>query len=280
MIAKLKGRIDAIGADWLVIDVNGVGYHVSCSSRTLAALPSPGEFAEVHTEMLVSQDMIRLIGFATVGEREWFRLLQSVQGVGTKVALAILSTLSTSEIGNAVALQALGEGARTAGSLYAYDHWRLGRARVSYGGRYDRLDYLQDRGLLSSSASVEVRAGREREVHLGEGELVGEPTALGRVHRTACIAELGRGAEGAPRHRRTDVEQHALVDRIDDHRTEADTDTVLERVRRLDDFVDRCGLGQRDEHDLAPCRIAEQLEHVVGLGGDRPAARRAAQAGR
>lgn len=105
MIAKLKGRIDATGPDWLVIDVNGVGYHVACSSRTLASLPGPGEFAEIHTEMLVSQDMIRLVGFATVNEREWFRLLQSVQGVGTKVALAILSTLSTSEIGNAVALQ-------------------------------------------------------------------------------------------------------------------------------------------------------------------------------
>ena len=105
MIAKLKGRIDATGADWLVIDVSGVGYHVSCSSKTLGSLPGPGEFAEIHTEMLVSQDMIRLVGFATVMEREWFRLLQSVQGVGTKVALAILSTLTTSEIGNAIALQ-------------------------------------------------------------------------------------------------------------------------------------------------------------------------------
>lgn len=105
MIAKLKGRIDAIGADWMVIDVNGVGYQVSCSSKTLAALPGQGEFAEVHTEMLVSQDLIRLVGFATVMEREWFRLLQTVQGVGTKVALAILSTLSSHEVANAIALQ-------------------------------------------------------------------------------------------------------------------------------------------------------------------------------
>lgn len=105
MIAKLKGLIDAHGPDWVVIDVNGVGYHVSCSSKTLAALPPQGEFAEIHTEMLVSQDMIRLVGFASVMEREWFRLLQSVQGVGTKVALAILSTLSAHEIGNAIALQ-------------------------------------------------------------------------------------------------------------------------------------------------------------------------------
>lgn len=105
MIAKLKGRIDAYGPDWVVIDVNGVGYHVACSSRTLSALPGQGEFAEIHTEMLVSQDMIRLVGFASTLERDWFRLLQSVQGVGTKVALAILSTLSVHEVGNAIAMQ-------------------------------------------------------------------------------------------------------------------------------------------------------------------------------
>jgi holliday junction DNA helicase RuvA len=105
MIGKLKGRIDSFGADWLLIDVSGVCYHVSCSSRTLAALPSVGEFTEVHTEMLVSQDMIRLVGFSSILERDWFRLLQTVQGVGTRVALAILSTLSVGEIGNAIALQ-------------------------------------------------------------------------------------------------------------------------------------------------------------------------------
>ena len=105
MIGKLKGRIDSYGPDWLIIDVSGVGYHVSCSSKTLSALPGVGEFTELHTEMLVSQDMIRLVGFASVIEREWFRLLQTVQGVGTRVALAILSTLSASEIGNAIALQ-------------------------------------------------------------------------------------------------------------------------------------------------------------------------------
>ena len=105
MISKLKGRIDSYGPDWVIVDVGGVGYHVSCSSKTLAALPPVGEFAEVHTEMLVSQDLIRLVGFASTHERDWFRLLQTVQGVGTKVALAILSTLSAYEIGDAIALQ-------------------------------------------------------------------------------------------------------------------------------------------------------------------------------
>jgi len=105
MIGKLKGRIDAYGPDWVMIDVGGVCYHVFCSGKTLAALPAAGEFAEIHTEMLVSQDMIRLAGFATASEREWFRLLQTVQGVGTKVALAILSTLTAGDLANAIALQ-------------------------------------------------------------------------------------------------------------------------------------------------------------------------------
>ena len=105
MIGKLKGRIDSVGVDWVMVDVGGVCYFVSCSSNTLRALSPVGEFDEVHTEMLVSQDNIRLVGFATILERDWFRLLQTVQGVGTRVALGILSTLSPSEVGNAIALQ-------------------------------------------------------------------------------------------------------------------------------------------------------------------------------
>jgi Holliday junction DNA helicase RuvA len=115
MIGKLKGRIDAYGEDWVTIDVGGVGYHVFCSTRTLAALPPVGEFAEVYTEMLVSQDMIRLVGFASEGERAWFKLLQTVQGVGTRVALSVLSTLSTTELANAIALQDKAMIARTPG---------------------------------------------------------------------------------------------------------------------------------------------------------------------
>lgn len=104
MISKLKGRIDTYGPDWVIVDVAGVGYHVWCSAKTIAALPPAGEFAEIHTEMLVTQDLIRLVGFASTLEREWFRLLQTVQGVGTKVSLAILSTLSSHDIASAIAL--------------------------------------------------------------------------------------------------------------------------------------------------------------------------------
>ena len=105
MIGKLRGRIDEYGPDWVTLDVGGVVYHVFASAKTLSQLPKTGESAEVFTEMLVTQDMIRLVGFAAASEREWFRLLQTVQGVGTKVALAVLSTLSTAELGNAIALQ-------------------------------------------------------------------------------------------------------------------------------------------------------------------------------
>jgi holliday junction DNA helicase RuvA len=103
MIAHLKGRIEATGIDHVVIDVNGVGYLAGASARTIAALGAIGDFATLHTEMLVSEDSIRLMGFATASERDWFRLLTSVQGVGAKVALAILSILSPEEVQTAVA---------------------------------------------------------------------------------------------------------------------------------------------------------------------------------
>ncbi|QDX25844.1 Holliday junction branch migration protein RuvA [Sphingomonas suaedae] len=103
MIAHLNGHLAATGIDHAVIDVNGVGYLVGASAKTLAALGALGEFVTVHTEMLVAEDSIRLMGFASAEERDWFRLLTGVQGVGAKVALAILSILSPAEVQTAVA---------------------------------------------------------------------------------------------------------------------------------------------------------------------------------
>ena len=105
MIAHLKGRLDATGVDYAVIDVGGVGYFVGASARTLAAIGPVGEAAMLHTEMLVAEDSIRLVGFARAEERDWFRLLTGVQGVGSRVALAILSALDTAEIARAVSAQ-------------------------------------------------------------------------------------------------------------------------------------------------------------------------------
>src|SRR6201991_3804028 len=115
MIGKLKGLIDSYGEDYVLLDVGGVGYQVHCSARTLQHLPSPGEAAVLSIETYVREDAIKLFGFRSDLEREWFRLLQTVQGVGAKVALAVLGTLNTSDLANAIALRDKAAVARTPG---------------------------------------------------------------------------------------------------------------------------------------------------------------------
>src|SRR5256885_5138948 len=105
MIGKLRGIIDSYGEDHIIVDVNGVGYVVHCSARTLQALPAQGEPVTLSIETHVREDQIRLFGFTSDVEREWFRLLQTVQGVGTKVALAILSTLRPADLASAIAMR-------------------------------------------------------------------------------------------------------------------------------------------------------------------------------
>ena len=105
MIGKLKGVVDSFGPDWVTLDVHGVGYVVHCSARTLEALPGAGEAATLFVETQIREDHIRLIGFMSEMEREWFRLLLGVQGVGSKVALSVLGTLKPAELASAVALQ-------------------------------------------------------------------------------------------------------------------------------------------------------------------------------
>ncbi|OZA94595.1 MAG: Holliday junction branch migration protein RuvA [Erythrobacter sp. 34-65-8] len=124
MIAKLKGLLDETGADWAVIDVAGVGYLVHCSAKTLAALGERGEACTLYTDLQVSENDMRLLGFAEAGERDWFRLLTQVQGVGSKVALAILSALSAGELqaacsqgDAAVVARANGVGPKLAGRI-------------------------------------------------------------------------------------------------------------------------------------------------------------------
>ncbi len=104
MIGKLKGVIDEIGDDHVVVDVHGVCYVAFCSARTLSRIGSVGEAVVLSIETFVREDQLRLYGFMSAEERGWFNLLQSVQGVGARVALAILSTLSAGEIANAIAL--------------------------------------------------------------------------------------------------------------------------------------------------------------------------------
>ncbi|NSX54223.1 Holliday junction branch migration protein RuvA [Parasulfitobacter algicola] len=104
MIGKLSGRVDYRGVDHVMIDVGGVGYIVYCSDRTLAALPPAGQAVALYTDLLVREDLLQLFGFTTLVEKEWHRLLMSVQGVGAKASMAILSALGADGVGRAIAL--------------------------------------------------------------------------------------------------------------------------------------------------------------------------------
>ena len=115
MIGKLKGIIDSYGEDYVILDVGGVGYQVHCPARVLQALPAAGEPATLSIETYVREDQIKLFGFLTDAEREWFRLLQTVQGVGARVALSVLGTLKVSELANAVAMRDKASVARAPG---------------------------------------------------------------------------------------------------------------------------------------------------------------------
>jgi Holliday junction DNA helicase RuvA len=186
MIAKLKGRLDSTGLDHAIIDVGGVGYLVGASSRTLAALGPVGEAVTVHTEMLVSDDAIRLIGFARAEEREWFRLLTGVQGVGSRVALAIQSALEPGELHRAVATgdkamiaRANGVGPKLAQRIANELKDKIGAAPTPSGGigtgtapvssvghGADAISALQNLGFKPAEASNAVAAAEEE---LGEG---------------------------------------------------------------------------------------------------------------
>lgn len=105
MIGKLTGTVDSVGPDWVILDVGGVGYVVYCSTKTLSRLPKAGEVARLSIETHVREDRIQLFGFMADLEREWFRLLNTVPGIGTKVALAVLSTLDAPDLATAIALR-------------------------------------------------------------------------------------------------------------------------------------------------------------------------------
>jgi Holliday junction DNA helicase RuvA len=186
MIAKLKGRLDSTGIDHAIIDVGGVGYLVGASSRTLAALGPVGEAVTVHTEMLVSDDSIRLVGFARGEERDWFRLLTGVQGVGSRVALAILSALEPAELHRAVATgdkamvaRANGVGPKLALRIVNELKDKIGAApgagavlgsgigAVAAGGfGADAISALQNLGFKPAEASSAVASAEEE---LGDG---------------------------------------------------------------------------------------------------------------
>lgn len=126
MIARLRGHVAAIGEDSAVVDVGGVGYLVTCAASTLQRLPGQGESVELHTELALREDGMTLYGFLDPADRVWFRLLQTVQGVGARVALALLGVLRPGELASAIAIgdkaaltRASGVGSRLAARIVA-----------------------------------------------------------------------------------------------------------------------------------------------------------------
>jgi holliday junction DNA helicase RuvA len=141
VIARLRGKLDTLDEGHAVVDVGGVGYLVACATRTLAALPRPGEAVDLLIETQVRDDSITLYGFRSGAERSWFRLLQTVQGVGARVALGILSVLGPDELARAVAAQdkaalarASGVGPRLAGRIASELKDRLSELPGPVGG--------------------------------------------------------------------------------------------------------------------------------------------------
>ena len=176
MIAHLKGVLASTAADHAIVDVAGVGYLVGASARTLASLGAAGEAVTLHTEMLVAEDFIRLVGFATASERDWFRLLTGVQGVGARVALAILSALAPDELGRAVVSQdkamvarANGVGAKLAERIVRELKDKIGGVALGgalptiapVGTSADAASALQNLGFRPAEAATAVAAAEE-----------------------------------------------------------------------------------------------------------------------
>lgn len=202
MIARLSGILAETGEDWAVVDVAGVGYLVHCSTRTLAMLGEVGEACRVHTQMQVSENDMRLLGFADAAERDWFRLLTAVQGVGSKVALAILSALSTGELREAcgrgdaaMVARAQGVGPKLAGRIVNELKDRAGAMPGGAGGfapgaaaapaggfGADAVSALQNLGFKPAVAAQAVAAA------LGE---LGESASEGDLIRVALKKAAG-----------------------------------------------------------------------------------------
>lgn len=204
MIAKLTGRVDSLGDDWAVIDVGGVGYLVFCSGRTLGRL-AVGEAVGLVIETHVREDHIHLYGFMDAAERDWFRLLTQVQGVGAKVGMAILSTLDVDEILHAVAAgdraalsRAPGVGGKLAGRIASELKDKVGA--MALGPMVAGGPRAQGGVGIGGATSDAVSAL----VHLGYGAseaLRAVSQAAGRLGPDADVAALIRGslAELAPR---------------------------------------------------------------------------------
>ena len=168
MIAKLRGLVDEVGPDWVIIDSGGVGYLVFCSSRTLSFLNEKEGPVSVWIETHVREDHIHLYGFSSVSEKDWFNLLTKVQGVGTKVGLALLSSISVDDLKDALITQdaalltqAQGVGPRLAARIVAELKDKAGDLLTETVGNYRDLDPKKHQA-LSEAVSALINLGYKR----------------------------------------------------------------------------------------------------------------------
>jgi len=197
MIGRLRGKVDAIGESYLIVDVNGVGYEVQASARTLRNL-TPGADVILSIETHVREDAIRLFGFTSEVERAWFRLLQSVQGVGSKVALAILGTLSTQDLANAIALsnwaaveQSPGVGKKLAQRIVAELKEKAPQLSI---GSISQPAGKRGNGLAGSAPAQESSASAEAISALTN---LGYPPPQAAAAIASAMGELGNAADVA-----------------------------------------------------------------------------------
>lgn len=202
MIAKLTGLFDSSGTDWLIIDVGGVGYQVFASGRTLSQLPAAGQKISLMIEPLVRNEQTHLFGFLATSERTWFRLLLSVQGVGGKVALALLSALSPDELSQAILTQdrtlitrAEGVGPKLAGRIVAELKDKVGGMDISltessnaasapFGGMSEAISALTNLGYRRSEA---VEAIAKASQTLGVGASIESLIRQGLAHLSQSL---------------------------------------------------------------------------------------------
>ncbi len=195
MIAKLKGLIDSLGDDWAVVDVGGVGYLVSCSTRTLTRLEM-GVAATLLVDTWVREDAIHLYGFHEASEREWFRLLTTVQGVGAKVALAILSVTSPDQLLQTIAAQDKAPLTRAAGvgpklAVRILTELKDKAGRIALGGGFGAASAVAAAAPMPASAGGVMEDAVSALVNLGYRRLEAFE-AVGIVAR-----ELGEGADAS-----------------------------------------------------------------------------------
>ena len=233
MIGKLTGRIDYRADDHILLDVKGVGYLVYCSERTLMALPRDQEFVALYTDLIVREDLLQLFGFLNLQEREWHRLLMSVQGIGAKASLAILSALGVDGVANAVALgdwnalkSAKGVGPKTAQRVAneLKDKAPLVMARLSPVSEAHPLSVESSDEIDALSSTIEDTTASPKAPRETKAAMADQSVSAARADAMSALGNLGYAPSDAAR---------AVARVIEDQGVKNTSDLIREALKLL-----------------------------------------------